>query len=250
MSKRQGVFISYNKKDVKWVDHLRTHLSYLERKYEFTIWEDSKIDAGAEWRTEIQNAINNTKVAVLMVSANFISSDFINYEELPALLNIANKEGAHIFIVIVSHCMFSDVDVISKYQTINPPSEPLVDMSEGQRDALFVKVTREIKKVLSSNNNMISQTNSTAVTTIENLRISFLRVLIMNVFYNNTNDKGLSIKDVYVTSMIEKRKDVVRIIQELETLEMISKIKVNNVNHYKLTEFGYAFVKKHNSKID
>ncbi|WP_109300878.1 toll/interleukin-1 receptor domain-containing protein [Aquimarina sp. AU474] len=250
MSKRQGVFISYSKKDAKWLDYLRTHLSYLERKYEFTIWEDSRIEAGADWRSEIHNAINNTKVAVLLVSANFISSEFIGYEELPALLSMAKDEGANIFIIIVSHCMFSDIDAISKFQAINAPSEPLVSMTEGQRDALFVKVTREIKKVLASNTHETLLHNSGTVTTIDDLRTSFLRVLIMNIFYNNTNDKGLSIKDVYVISKIEKRKYVVKIIHELETSEIIYKTKVNKVNHYKLTEFGYAFMKEHNTQID
>ena len=47
--------------------------------------------------------------------------------------------------------MFNDIQVISKYQTFNAPSHPLISMDEAERDELFLKVTQEIKQVLSSN---------------------------------------------------------------------------------------------------
>ncbi len=241
--KRHGVFISYSKKDTKWLDSLRVHLSFLEREYKFTIWEDSKIEVGADWRVEINKAINSTKVAILMVSANFLSSEFINNEELPALLTAAKEEGAHIFPIIISHCMFSDVDAISRFQTINPPSEPLIVMNEGQRDALFLKVTQEIKRVLSTDIN-IPHTNI-HLSTIEDLKISFNRVNIMNIFFENHNTNGLSIKEIYKLSKLKKRKEVIRVIHELEALELLDKTKIENLSYYKLTSIGYNFVEEH-----
>ncbi len=242
--KRQGVFISYSKKDVKWLDYLRVHLSFLEREYKFTIWEDSKIEVGADWRLEINKAINSTKVAILMVSANFLSSDFINNEELPALLAAAKEEGAHIFPIIISHCMFSDIEAISRFQTINPPSEPLIAMNEGERDALFLKVTREIKRVLSSDITVVPLTN-TDRSSIEELKTSFNRVTIMNIFFENHNTNGLSIKEVYKLSRLEKRKEVIRVIHELEALKLLDKTRVENLSYYKLTDSGYDFVEEH-----
>ncbi len=241
--KRHGVFISYSKKDVKWLEYLRVHLSFLEREYKFTIWEDSKIQVGADWRLEINKAIKSTKVAILMVSANFLSSEFINNEELPALLAAAKEEGAHIFPIIISHCMFSDIDAISKFQTINPPSEPLIVMNEGQRDALFVKVTREIKRVLSTSNTVLNSTMN--LSSIEDLKKSFNRVNIMNIFFENHESNGLSIKKVYKLSKVDKRKEVIGVIHELEALELLDKTKIENLSYYKLTEVGYAFVEEH-----
>ena len=242
---RQGVFISYSKKDTKWLDHLRTHLNYLEREYKFTIWEDSKIAAGADWRSEIKNAIDTTKIAILMVSANFIASEFINNEELPALLAAAEEDGAYIFPIIVSHCMFSDIEAISRFQTINPPSEPLNMMDEGQRDALFLKVTLEIKRVLSLE--PIEQRKTYDPVTLEDLKKSYLRVTIMNIFFSDNSAKGLSIKELYNLSKIEKRKEVVRVIHELETLNLLDKNKVNNINYYKLTTIGHEFIVQFNA---
>ncbi|MBP2831935.1 toll/interleukin-1 receptor domain-containing protein [Aquimarina sp. U1-2] len=238
--KRDGVFISYSKKDVKWLNDLRVHLRYLEREYQFTIWEDSKIETGADWRVEINKAINTTKVAILLVSANFISSDFIANEELPALLSAARDEGAHIFPIIVSHCMFHDIEAISKFQAINSPSEPLIIMNEGQRDALYVKVTQEIKRVLSSSTILPSRHGHTI--SLDELRTSFHRVMIMNIFFENHHDNGLSIKKIFTLSKAKKRKDVIRVIHELESLELISKTKRENLSYYTLTANGYHFV--------
>ncbi|AXT59669.1 toll/interleukin-1 receptor domain-containing protein [Aquimarina sp. AD10] len=242
--KRDGVFISYSKKDVKWLDYLRVHLSFLEREYKLTIWEDSKIEVGAEWRTEINKAISATKVAILMVSANFLSSEFINNEELPALLAAAKEEGAYIFPIIVSHCMFSDIEAISKFQTINPPTKPLTVMDEGQIDALFVKVTREVKRVLSSDT--VTPHNHNIPTSIDVLKASFIRVKVMNILFSKTeNIDGLSIKEIYTLSNIDKRKEVIRVIHELEALEILDKSKKGNITYYKLTSLGHNFISEH-----
>lgn len=242
--KRDGVFISYSKKDVKWLDYLRVHLSFLEREYKLTIWEDSKIEVGAEWRTEINKAISATKVAILMVSANFLSSEFINNEELPALLAAAKEEGAHIFPIIVSHCMFSDIEAISKFQTINPPTKPLTVMDEGQIDALFVKVTREVKRVLSSDT--VTLHNHNIPTSIDVLKASFIRVKVMNILFSKTeNIDGLSIKEIYTLSNIDKRKEVIRVIHELEALQILDKSKKGNITYYKLTSLGHNFISEH-----
>ncbi len=247
---RHGVFISYSKKDAKWLDYLRTHLSYLEREYKFTIWEDSKIEVGTEWRAEINKAISSTKIAILMVSANFISSEFINNEELPALLAAAKEEGAYIFPIIISHCMFSDIEAISKFQTINPPSEPLTLMNEGQRDALFLKVTREIKRVLSTNviEQRINKAPAPTSVSLEELRLSFVRATILSIFFMYDVPHGLSIKKVYVLSKIEKRKEVIQAIQELELLELLSKTKVDRITYYKLTDSGHDFITEFDNK--
>ena len=250
MGKRNGVFISYSKKDAKWLDYLRTHLSYLEREYQFSIWEDSKIKVGADWRTEIEGAIGKTKVAILLVSANFIASNFITNEELPALLHAAEKEGAYIFSIIVSHCMFNDIQVISKYQTFNPPSHPLISMDEAERDELFLKVTQEIKQVLSSNVvNEKKSFQSEQKIDLTALKLSFQRLSMLKVFYENADKMGLSISELVKITAITKRKIVVQVIHELEQQQLLGKIKIKNVTYYKLTVVGKDFIANNKSTL-
>lgn len=234
---RNGVFISYSKKDAKWLDGLRTHLTYLEREYEFNIWEDSKIAVGNDWKYEIDQALDTAKIGILLISANFIASDFITNEELPSLLTAAEEEGAHIFSVIVSHSMFMDIQAISKFQTINPPSRPLIVMSEGELDETYMKVTQEIKRVLSE---PIKKTKkSVKDTTTEILLKSFLRVQLLELLLEKK--QGVSISELCYELKIKKRKNGIEVLHELEKLKVIDKVKVDTITKYKLSDIGKAF---------
>ena len=50
----------------------------LERTATLELWSDEKIQPGSEWREEIRDAIKKARVAVLLVSADFLASDFIH----------------------------------------------------------------------------------------------------------------------------------------------------------------------------
>ena len=71
------VFISYSHKDEEWKNRLVTHLSVLEQQGHLTTWNDRDIIAGTDWLPEIEEAIEEADVAVLMITANFLTSDFI-----------------------------------------------------------------------------------------------------------------------------------------------------------------------------
>jgi hypothetical protein len=99
--KRTQVFISYSHRDADWLDRLRVHLKPLVRDSTIEVWDDTKIRPGAAWRMEIGMALANTKVAVLLISADFLASDFIASEELPRLLAAAVRRDS----VTVNACL-------------------------------------------------------------------------------------------------------------------------------------------------
>jgi tetratricopeptide (TPR) repeat protein len=147
-SARTRVFISYSHKDAEWLERLNVHLKPLEREGRIDRWDDTKIRPGARWQEEIRHAITSAKVAVLLISADFPASDFMTTHELPPLLAAAEVGGAVILPVIVSPSRFERMPRLSQFQAVNPPSRPLVSMTGGEREAVFVKVADTIEAVL------------------------------------------------------------------------------------------------------
>jgi len=145
---RPSIFVSYSRKDRRYVDALHVHLRPLERDSAVELWDDSKIKTGAKWRDEIQVAIHRAFAAVLIVSADFLASDFIHAEEIPPLLIAAQRRGAVIMPLIVGHCLFERHPVLSQFNAFNSPSRPLADVTKNQRDKILAKLANELASLV------------------------------------------------------------------------------------------------------
>lgn len=150
---RNKVFICYSHRDSTWLEKLQDHLRFLDNQGLIDLWDDTKICVGAKWREEIEKAIESAKIAVLLISKHFLSSDFIQNEELPPLLAAAKTDGASIFPVIISPCLF-DKSILSQFQAINSPSRTLQEMDDdgkrGEWDRVLVKLATSIQDTLSN----------------------------------------------------------------------------------------------------
>jgi hypothetical protein len=140
---RNQVFISYSHKDKRWLDQLQVFLKPMDRSGIINKWDDTNLKAGQKWRDEIQKALASAKVAVLLVSANFLASDFISDDELPPLLSAAAEGGAVVLPVLISPCDLPES--LSQFQAVNDPQKTLVDMKKGERDRVWVKVAKAIE---------------------------------------------------------------------------------------------------------
>lgn len=143
--RRPQVFISYSRTDKKLLKELQTHLDHYALMDKIDYWDDTKILAGARWSEEIRKALKATTVAILLISPEFLASDFIIKNELPPILKSANRDGTTILCVILRPCAFMDTDLV-EFQAVNSPSQPLSEMSRGKRDAVWTKVVKMIKK--------------------------------------------------------------------------------------------------------
>src|SRR5579872_597387 len=119
------VFISYSHKDVSWKDHLLDHLGGLEEEGFLKIWHDRDLDAGDEWFEKIQGAMNEAKVAILLVSAHSLKSKFIRHKEIPHLLERRTKDGMTFFPVIVKACAWDEFPWLAQFQVRPVDGKPL-----------------------------------------------------------------------------------------------------------------------------
>ena len=143
---RKPLFISYSHADEQWLLELKKWLKPLEQNDLVTIWDDQKIQAGDEWRNEIENALATAKAAVLLISMDFLNSEFIANNELPQLLNAASQRGLHIFWIAVRPSTVDDT-AIGKYQAAHK-EPPLALLTEAEREIHFHRIYKQIKEVL------------------------------------------------------------------------------------------------------
>jgi tetratricopeptide (TPR) repeat protein len=155
---RSQVFISYSHRDKAWLTRLQTHLKPLERKGLLERWDDTRIKAGERWQDEIHKAINSTKVAILLISPDFLASDFIAENELPSLLKAAEKEGAVILPIFLRPSVYLKMDHLSQFQAVNPPDKALADLSEVEQDRFLVQVAERVSDLCDYDSIHISST--------------------------------------------------------------------------------------------
>jgi hypothetical protein len=143
---RDQVFISYSHKDKAWLEKLQTMLKPLVRKNSISVWEDTKIKPGSLWKEEIQRALALAKVAVLLVSDNFLASDFIAEHELPPLLEASKKEGLTILWVCVGACLYEETEIKDYQAAHDDPSRPLNKLSRAEQKEVLASICRRIKE--------------------------------------------------------------------------------------------------------
>lgn len=146
---RNKVFISYSHLDKQYLNDIQRHFKPFLKKIDF--WDDTKIQAGQKWKEEIRTAINEAKVAILLVSTDFLGSEFIATEELPPLLKAAEKNGAVILILIVKPCLFEEFKELNQYQAMNQPTRPLIKMDDTEKEELLVNLVRQTIRILDDN---------------------------------------------------------------------------------------------------
>lgn len=139
-----SVFISYSHKDEEWKDRLITHLGVLEQEGILDLWDDRRIEVGEDWKPEIEKAINQASIAILMISANFLTSKFILSEEVPKLLARREKEGVRVIPLIVKPCAWTQVKWLSKIQARPKDGKPLSARRAPQADADLAAFANEI----------------------------------------------------------------------------------------------------------
>lgn len=116
-SDKASVFISYSHKDEKWKDQLSEQLGVLAMDGLLDVWDDRRITPGQDWQPEIEKAMEAASVAVLLVSASFLTSKFIRGEEVPRLLQRRVQEGLVVLPVIVRDCAWRRVAWLESIQT-------------------------------------------------------------------------------------------------------------------------------------
>jgi len=147
---RNGVFISYSHKDKEWLDKLQIALKPLIRGEKVTVWDDTQIMPGSNWYKEINNAIEKSRIAILLVSPNFLASDFIYKEELPKILKEFKNGDLIVYWVALSFSSFQMTE-LAQIQAVNDPSRPLDSQNVSEQNKTLADIAKQVAKGMDVN---------------------------------------------------------------------------------------------------
>lgn len=138
------IFISYCHQDLHWLKIIETHLKPLLNQQLIKIWHDKHIKPGDIWQDQINIALQNSDLAILLVSPDFLASDFIMNKELPYLIKAHQKRQLTLFWLPVRASLFTQTS-LKNIQAAYDPSRPLSTLTADQIDQAMVDMVSMIK---------------------------------------------------------------------------------------------------------
>lgn len=154
------IFISYSHHDSWLCEEFKRHLSPLERSNAVTHWYDREIKPGSEFGPIIEEKLRSSNIIVLLVSANFIKSNYCYDVEYEIAKNLRSEGQAEIVPVIVRPCYWERMDF---ERLVVLPDKHVTVFQEGQdrkapeaRDGSWKKVIQGIVRLLNEKSNNVN----------------------------------------------------------------------------------------------
>ncbi len=142
------VFISYNREDEKEKDQLLDHLNTLQVAGLIKPWSDDQIGVGANWEQEIERVMAQADVAILLVTVNFLKSDFILKKEVPKLLKRRANEGLTIVPIIAKPCAWKSIKWLAEINVMPRNGRPVWSDGGSHADEDLVAIAEEVADII------------------------------------------------------------------------------------------------------
>ena len=139
------IFYSYSHKDKTLRGELEKRLSLLKRQGLIIGWSDRNIDAGREWANEIDTHLNTAQLILLLVSSDFIASDYCYSKEMMRAIERHERGEAHVIPIILRPTDW-DESPLGKLEALPSFGKPITKWSN--RDDAFLDVAKGIRKVV------------------------------------------------------------------------------------------------------
>ncbi len=139
------VFFSYAHKDEELRDELANHLKLLERQGVISAWHDRQITAGTNWEGQIDEHLESAKIILLLVSADFLASDYCYDVELKRAMERHEAKEARVIPIILREVDWQGAS-FGKLQALPKNAEPVTNWPN--RDRAFADIARGIRRAV------------------------------------------------------------------------------------------------------
>lgn len=139
-----NVFASYSHHDEGLWNELQKHLAVLRREDLISCWHDRRITAGRDWNAEIDTNLRESQVVLLLVSADFVNSDYCWDVELKEALEMHQRGTARVIPIILRHCEWQHTP-FGKLLAVPTDGKPVTDFRP--RDKALLQIAKAIRTV-------------------------------------------------------------------------------------------------------
>lgn len=140
-----NIFFCYAPQDEELRSELEKHLSLLKRKGVVRSWSARVIGAGEEWRGAIDRHLEEADVILLLVSADFLASDYLFDVELRRALERHRTERTKVISIILRPCDHGDSDSPLHEVKLQLPDDGRPVTSWPSHDAAFANVIQGLR---------------------------------------------------------------------------------------------------------
>lgn len=139
------VFFSYSHRDEELRDELAAHLKLMQRQGLIHAWHDRAIEAGQEWKDQIDDNLNQAQVILLLVSAAFLASDYCYDIEMKRALERHETGEAVVIPIILKPCDWQGAP-FGKLQGLPRDMKPVTKWAD--RDEALTNIAQGIRRVV------------------------------------------------------------------------------------------------------
>jgi len=140
-----SIFISYSHKDEKDLKKLEDHLKILQRTGKIRTWTDRNISAGEEWKDQIHENLAESQIILMLISTNFIASDYCYDIEMNTALERHHNNEAVAIPIIIRDCLWQ-VGPFAKLQALPTDGKPVQNFK--RRDEAYTSIARAIYNII------------------------------------------------------------------------------------------------------
>lgn len=139
------IFFCYAREDEPYLTKLKSHLQPLQRLGLIDLWHDRDISAGSNWKKEIDKHINTAQIILLLVSPDFMASDYCYSTEMQKALERYKRGAARVIPIILRHIYWQGTP-LGELQVLPKDGKPVTSW-HNEDEALYY-VTEDIRKAV------------------------------------------------------------------------------------------------------
>jgi internalin A len=144
------IFVSYSHKDERLLSELKIHLSPLRRLNLIETWDDREIEAGEDWRDQLNDNLERADIIILLVSAYFIDSDYCYEKELARALARHSKKEALVVPIIVRDANWKTIPGLKNLQALPKNGKPVTNWPN--KHTAWREVSERMQQIIEDRN--------------------------------------------------------------------------------------------------